>query len=322
MVFINSIESNMAGRLVMSYHLFMTPCFVDTLVENQAYSVVTHVFDTIRCSNMEQVLMFQLMHYLVLIIAETGFQHQLVEMGFFDTFNEYFGSFDVTEVMKLYDVLVMCKESRKVDYEIVKFICKMYHMESYGVDNMVKVLEHVREQKSSYLVCPEQFMPEKWFDEKSKLHNEMAFDLWRGSNDGNSSSSVAGDLVGEAIPRLWIHQVEESEAQFVKEYLGGGRAINGRYLDIWLRHPELARGCQILLEMRCGSWCCVDKFYPNLDWPEVCKCDSCGACVKETLEHRPWSTFSFCLTVGGIWKKDWPCSVGSERGLRWWRSVM
>ena len=29
----------------------------------------------------------------------------------------------------------------------------------------------------------------------------------------------------------------------------------------------------------------MDKFYPNLDWSEVCKCDSCGACVKETLEH-------------------------------------
>ena len=59
-------------------------------------------------------------------------------------------------------------------------------------------------------------VPEKWFDKKSKLHKEMASDLWRGSNDGNSSS-VAGDLVGEVIPRLWIHPLEESEAQFVKE---------------------------------------------------------------------------------------------------------
>ena len=77
-------------------------------------------------------------------------------------------------------------------------------------------------------------VPEKWFDKKSKLHNEMAFDLWRGSNDGNSSSFSAGYLVWEVIPRLWIHQLEESEAQFLKEYLGGGRAINRRYLDIWL----------------------------------------------------------------------------------------
>ena len=136
---------------------------------------------------------------------------------------------------------------------------------------------------NDHLACGKK-VPEKWFDKKSKLHNEMAFDLWGGSNDGNSSS-VAGDLVGEVIPRLWIQQLEESEAQFVNDYLGGGRAINRRYLDIWLRHPELARGCQILLEMRCGSWCCVDKFYPNLDWAEVCKCDSCGACGKETLEH-------------------------------------
>ena len=75
-------------------------------------------------------------------------------------------------------------------------------------------------------------IPEKWLDEKSKLHNEMASDLWRGSNDGNSSFS-ARYLVGEVIPRLWIHQLEESDAQFVKEYLGGGRAINRRYLDIW-----------------------------------------------------------------------------------------
>ena len=55
----------------------------------------------------------------------------------------------------------------------------------------------------------------------------------RGSNDEDSSSSVAGDLVGEVIPRLWIHQLEESEAQFLKEYLGGGQGINRRYLDIW-----------------------------------------------------------------------------------------
>ena len=37
--------------------------------------------------------------------------------------------------------------------------------------------------------------------------------------------------------------------------------------------------------MRYGSWCCADRFYPNLDWAEVWKCDGCVACVKETLEH-------------------------------------
>ena len=84
---------------------------------------------------------------------------------------------------------------------------------------------------NDYLACGKK-VPEKWFDKKSKLHKEMASDLWRGSRDGNSSS-VARYLVGEAIPRLWIHQLEESEAQFVKEYLAGGRAINRRYLDIW-----------------------------------------------------------------------------------------
>ena len=86
---------------------------------------------------------------------------------------------------------------------------------------------------NDHLACGKK-VPEKWLDKKSKLHKEMASDLWRGSNDGNSSSSsVAGDLIREVIPRLWIHQVEESKAQFVKEYLGGGRAINRRYLDIW-----------------------------------------------------------------------------------------
>ena len=86
---------------------------------------------------------------------------------------------------------------------------------------------------NDYLACDKK-VPEKWFDKKSKLHKEMAFDLWGGSNDGNSSSSVARYLVWEVIPRLWIHQLEESEAQFLKEYLAGGRAINRRYLDIWL----------------------------------------------------------------------------------------
>ena len=85
---------------------------------------------------------------------------------------------------------------------------------------------------NDYLACDKK-VPEKWFDEESKLHKKMALDLWRGSNDGNSSSSVARYLVGKVIPRLWIHQVEEGEAQFLKDYLGGGRAINRRYLDIW-----------------------------------------------------------------------------------------
>ena len=86
---------------------------------------------------------------------------------------------------------------------------------------------------NDYLACGKK-VPEKWLDEKSKLHKEMASDLWRGSNDGTSSSFSAGYLVWEVIPRLWIHQVEESEAQFLKDYLAGGRAINRRYLDIWL----------------------------------------------------------------------------------------
>ena len=77
-------------------------------------------------------------------------------------------------------------------------------------------------------------VPEEWLNEKSDFAVQVAFDLWGGSNDGNSSSfSVARYLVGEVIPRLWIHPLEESEAQFLKEYLGGGRAINRRYLDIW-----------------------------------------------------------------------------------------
>ena len=84
---------------------------------------------------------------------------------------------------------------------------------------------------NDYLACGKK-VPEKWFDKKSELHKEMTSDLWRGSNDGNSSS-VAGYLIREVIPRLWIHQLEESKAQFVKEYLGGGRAINRRYLEIW-----------------------------------------------------------------------------------------
>ena len=85
---------------------------------------------------------------------------------------------------------------------------------------------------NDHLACNKK-VPEKWWlSTESELHNEMASDLWGGSSSGNSSS-VAGDLIREAIPRLWIHQLEESKAQFVKEYSGGGRAINRRYLDIW-----------------------------------------------------------------------------------------
>ena len=84
---------------------------------------------------------------------------------------------------------------------------------------------------NDYLACGKK-VPEKWFDKKSKLHKEMALDLWGEPRDGNASS-VTRYLVGEVIPRLWIHQLEESETQFVKDYLAGGRAINRRYLDIW-----------------------------------------------------------------------------------------
>ena len=84
---------------------------------------------------------------------------------------------------------------------------------------------------NDHLVCGKK-VPEKWLDKKSELHKEMASDLWGGSNDGNSSFS-ARYLVGEVIPRLWIHQLEESKAQFLKDYSAGGRAINRRYLDIW-----------------------------------------------------------------------------------------
>ena len=85
---------------------------------------------------------------------------------------------------------------------------------------------------NDHLACDKK-VPEKWLDKKSKLHKEMASDLWGEPQSGNSSSFSAGYLIREAIPRLWIHRVEESKAQFVKEYLGGGRAINRRYLDIW-----------------------------------------------------------------------------------------
>ena len=44
---------------------------------------------------------------------------------------------------------------------------------------------------------------------------------------------LAVDLLEKVIPRLWIQQLWESEAQFVNDNLIGGRAINGRYLDIW-----------------------------------------------------------------------------------------
>ena len=104
---------------------------------------------------------------------------------------------------------------------------------------------------NDYLACGKK-VPEKWFDKKSKLHKEMALDLWRGSNDGNSSSFSARYLVGEVIPRLWIHPLEESEAQFVKEYLGGGRAINRRYLDIWF-----GSGIRSWREVVKSCWKCV-----------------------------------------------------------------
>ena len=85
---------------------------------------------------------------------------------------------------------------------------------------------------NDYLACDKK-VPEKWLDKKSKLHKEMASDLWGEPQSGNSSSFSARYLVGVVIPRLWIHQLEESKAQFLKEYLAGGRAINRRYLDIW-----------------------------------------------------------------------------------------
>ena len=104
---------------------------------------------------------------------------------------------------------------------------------------------------NDHLACGKK-VPEKWLDKKSKLHKEMASDLWGESSDEDSSSSVAGYLIREVIPRLWIHQLEESKAQFVKEYLGGGRAISRRYLNIWF-----GSGIRSWLEIIKYCWKCV-----------------------------------------------------------------
>ena len=74
------------------------------------------------------------------------------------------------------------------------------------------------------------------------MENRISMSKWRPiCGEGHAMGTLlfsARDLVGKVIPRLviprlWIRQLEESEARFLKEYLAGRRALNGRYLDIW-----------------------------------------------------------------------------------------
>ena len=165
-VFIGSIEANSAERLALSYGLFMTPVFVSAMTEGHFFPVINHILSTIRLSQMEPAFLFKLMHYLVLIIHETGFASDLAGIGFFDDFNQFFVSFDVSLVMKMYDLLIMSRETRKTDYDIVKFVCQLYHMEAFGIDKMCELLRYIREHKDAYLESPQHFMPEKWYDER------------------------------------------------------------------------------------------------------------------------------------------------------------
>ena len=59
------------------------------------------------------------------------------------------------------------------------------------------------------------------------------------------------------------------------EYLASGRALSRRYLDVWFRHPEWARGC----EGRCVNALAVVR-----------------------AGRKPWSTT--CLGVISLRKRD------------------
>ena len=118
---------------------------------------------------------------------------------------------------------------------------------------------------------------------KAALRKALLSYFWREPKKGEVLT--ARGLVREIIPRLWICELQEDSAMVLAEYLASVRAVSRRYLDVWFRHCECWRGCEVMLQMRCGSWYAGEKICPYSDSREMCKCPCCGACVKETLEH-------------------------------------
>ena len=77
-----------------------------------------------------------------------------------------------------------------------------------------------------HLACGKE-VPARWLDERRKCHVQMAFEMW-GGEPRNGSPFPARDLVRRMIPRLWIRQLQESDAQFLSTYLTRGRASDRR----------------------------------------------------------------------------------------------
>lgn len=64
-------------------------------------------------------------------------------------------------------------------------------------------------------------------------------------------------LAKEDLPEIVTFQWAErltKVSKTTKEYLENGRFATRLYWQVWMDHPELARGCQTMLQIRCGEW--------------------------------------------------------------------
>ena len=135
------------------------------------------------------------------------------------------------------------------------------------------------------VVCDMEVKCGKWISGHNMLTNAKVLTdhLWNGRDLGPRLRM--DDILKEVIPRLWLKQVKEDSSRTLEEYMKQGRAMSRRYLDVWLRQPEWARGCQVMLQMRCGCWYGGDRICPYGDVDVMEECPCCGMKGKETLEH-------------------------------------
>lgn len=73
-----------------------------------------------------------------------------------------------------------------------------------------------------------------------------------------------------------------------------GRFVTRLYWYVWMDHPELARGYQTMLQIRCGEWKAGDVDWSSLsirNRNRICPCCECE--VEETLRHHLCECDSF-----------------------------
>ena len=98
---------------------------------------------------------------------------------------------------------------------------------------------------------------------------------------------MSSDDLNSVVMYLWINDLRKVTKRG-KEYLENGRFGSRLYWNVWMEHPELGRGCQKMLEIRCGGWEGGDgewRWKDKFDESGKGVCPCCMKNVEDTLEH-------------------------------------